>query len=76
MYYYQHNGRALCSLEAGLPFETLNHLPDTGAIAFLFRRPPLTGRDAFAVTHPRLLTAAESMATLNEPPAAPAIPPP
>lgn len=57
MYYYQHNSRALCSFEPNLPFEKLNRLPDTGTIAFLFRRPPLTGRDAFAVTHPRLLTA-------------------
>ena len=75
MYYYQHNSRALCSFEPNLPFEKLNRLPDTGTIAFLFRRPPLTGRDAFAVTHPRLLTAEESMAALTDAADALEIPP-
>ena len=75
MYFYQHSGRALCSFEAGLPFEKLDRLPDTGAVAFLFRRAPLAGRDVFAVTHPRLLTAEERMSTLTDAAAAPEVPP-
>ena len=75
MYFYQHSGRALCSFEAGLPFEKLDRLPDTGAVAFLFRRAPLAGRDVFAVTHPRLLTAEERMSTLTDAAVAPEVPP-
>jgi len=74
MYYYQDQGHTLCSFEDGLPFPALDRLPEEGDVTFLFRREPMAGRDAFAVTHPRLLTDRESMATLTAGPG-PQVPP-
>ena len=65
MYYYQHNNHILCSWEGDLPFRAIGQLPEDGEVFFLFRRAPLTGRDSFAVTHPRLLTAEEGPQTLT-----------
>ncbi len=65
MYYYTDQDHIFCSFEGGLPFPSLPVLPETGEVFFLFRRPPLSGRDAFAVSHPRLLTAREGLETLT-----------
>ena len=65
MFYYQDGTRAFCAWENNLPFAPLDALPAEGPITFLFQRPPLEGRDCFAVTHPSLLTDQEGMETLD-----------
>ena len=64
MYYYQDQGHILCAEAGDLPFAPLPALPEEGEVFFLFSRPPLAGRDSFALTHPRLLEA-ESLRTLT-----------
>ena len=66
MYYYTDGDRIFCSDLAGLPFRSLPALPEGAEAAYLFRRPPLQGRDAFAVSHPRLLTDREGVETLTD----------
>ena len=56
MQYSLYKNRVICGL-VDLPGQPLAELPDEGEILFLFRRPPLTGRETFAVTHPSQLTA-------------------
>ena len=68
MYYYQDTetfAYTFCSHLPNLPFPRAEALPVTGSIVYLFRRPPLAGRDSFAVTHPRLLTDREGVETLS-----------
>ena len=64
MNYYRYCGHTLCSQEA-LPYEPLDRLPANGEIVFLFSRQPLAGRESFPITAPALLTAEESVETLN-----------
>ena len=64
MNYYRYCGHTLCSQEA-LPYEPLDRLPADGEIVFLFSRQPLAGRESFPITAPALLTAEESVETLN-----------
>ena len=66
MYYYTDNAHVFCSHLGDLPFRSLPALPEGEPAVYLFRRPPLQGRDAFAVSHPRLLTDRESVETLTE----------
>ncbi len=61
---YQLEGRALVSRLA-LPYPALPALPEEGEILYGFRRPPLAGRETFAVTDPALLTDREGADTLN-----------
>ena len=73
MYYYTDGVHVFCSHLDSLPFRPLPALPEGEAVTYLFRRPPLQGRDAFAVSHPRLLTDREGVETLTDAwPAAPA----
>ena len=65
MHYYQDGAHTFCAWEGDLPFSHLDNLPPEGPITFLFRRPPLKGRDCFAVTHPSLLTDQEGVETLD-----------
>ena len=58
MQYSLYKNRVLCGTEP-LPGEPLAELPDADEMLYLFRRPPLTGRETFAVTSPALLTAGE-----------------
>lgn len=63
MYYYQDTetfAYTFCSHLPDLPYPKVSAPPVTGDMIYLFRRPPLQGRDSFAVTHPRLLTDRES----------------
>ena len=72
MYYYTDGVHVFCSHLDSLPFRPLPALPEGEAVTYLFRRPPLQGRDAFAVSHPRLLTDREGVETLTDAwPAAP-----
>ena len=64
MFYYTAAHHPCCSHLPDLPFPRLEVLPDTGTILYLFQRPPLSGRDSFAVSHPRLLTDKEGPETL------------
>ena len=64
MNYYRYRNHILAS-EAPLPYEPAAALPEEGEILYLFRRPPLTGRETFAVTSPALLTAGEGPETLT-----------
>ena len=73
MNYYRYCGHTLCSQEA-LPYEPLDRLPADGEIVFLFSRQPLAGRESFPVTAPALLTAEESVETLNASAPAPELP--
>ena len=66
MYYYTDGEHVFCSHLAELPLNPLPALPEREAVTYLFRRPPLEGRDAFAVSHPRLLTDRESAETLTD----------
>ena len=66
MYYYTDHQHVFCSHLEGLPFRPLPALPEGSAVTYLFRRPPLQGRDAFAVSHPRLLTDREDVTTLTD----------
>ena len=63
MGYYQYKDHILYTEET-LAWEKLERLPAAGEVLYLFRRPPLTGRETFAVTAPALLTAAEGPETL------------
>ncbi len=68
MYYYQDTetfAYTFCSHLPDLPFPKVSAPPVTGDMIYLFRRPPLAGRDSFAVTHPRLLTDREGVETLS-----------
>ena len=64
MQYSLYKNRVICGL-VDLPGQPLAELPDEGEILFLFRRPPLTGRETFAVTHPSQLTADEGPEVLT-----------
>ena len=64
MNYYRYQGHTLASEEA-LPYEPLAALPGEGEVLWCFRRPPLAGRETFAVPHPDLLTAREGVETLT-----------
>ena len=66
MYYYTDGVHVFCSHLDSLPFRPLPALPEGAAVTYLFRRPPLQGRDAFAVSHPRLLTDREGVETLTD----------
>ena len=66
MHYYTDGEHIFCSHLESLPFPALSALPEEGAVTYLFRRPPLQGRDAFAVSHPRLLTDREGVETLTD----------
>ena len=66
MYYYTDQSHVFCSHIGDLPFSPLPALPEGEAVTYLFRRPPLQGRDAFAVSHPRLLTDREDAETLTD----------
>ena len=63
MGYYQYKNHIIYAKEP-LAWEKLEALPASGEVLYLFRRPPLTGRETFAVTGPGLLTAAEGVETL------------
>ena len=68
MYYYKDTetfSYTFCSHLADLPFPRVSALPVADEILYLFRRPPLSGRDSFSVTHPRLLTDREGTETLS-----------
>ena len=64
MQYSLYKNRAICG-SVDLPGQPLAELPDEGEIIYLFRRPPLTGRETFAVTHPSQLTADEGPEVLT-----------
>ena len=64
MQYSLYKNRVICGL-VDLPGQPLAELPDEGEILFLFRRPPLMGRETFAVTHPSQLTADEGPEVLT-----------
>ena len=64
MNYFRYQGHTLASEEA-LPYEPLATLPGEGEVLWCFRRPPLAGRETFAVPHPDLLTAREGVETLT-----------
>ena len=64
MQYSLYKNRVIYGL-VDLPGQPLAELPDEGEILFLFRRPPLTGRETFAVTHPSQLTADEGPEVLT-----------
>ena len=75
MYYYTDGQHTFCSNLEGLPLSPLPTLPEDGPITYLFRRTPLEGRDAFAVSHPRLLTDIEGAETLADTMPAPTVEP-
>ena len=60
---YTYDGRTLCSAGA-LPYPEISALPETGEVLWVFRRPPLSGRDTFPVTDPAQLTEREGVASL------------
>ncbi len=64
MTYYRLDEHILAS-ELALPYPTLSALPEEGEVLYAFRRPPLAGRETFAVTDPALLTDREGADTLN-----------
>lgn len=71
MNYYREDGYILASEEA-LPFAPLPAPPEEGEILLCFRRPPLAGRETFAVTCPEdLLTDREGAETLTTHPTRP-----
>lgn len=63
MQYALYKNHVICGMEP-LPGEPLAKLPDTGEILYLLRRPPLAGRETFAVAHPSQITASEGAETL------------
>lgn len=74
MGYYQYNNHVFYT-EEPRPWQKLDRPPESGEVVYLFRRPPLTGRETFAVSSPALLTAAEGVETLcSREDAAPGIP--
>ena len=74
MAYYSYKNHVIYTedLFSGQP---LNRLPETGEVIWLFRRPPLAGRETFAVTDPALLTVSEGPETLDASTPAPPLPP-
>lgn len=74
MTYYLYKDCVICTDEA-LPGRPLDRLPETGEVICLLRRPPLTGRETFAVTDPALLTAREGVETLDAGRPGPLLPP-
>jgi len=74
MGYYQYHDCILYAAEP-LPHQKLDQLPPSGEIVYLFHRPPLMGRETFAVTSPALLTAGEGAETLCSGQAGPDLPP-
>ena len=74
MAYYSYKNHVIYTedLFSGQP---LNRLPETGEVIWLFRRPPLAGRETFAVTDPALLTVPEGPETLDASTPAPPLPP-
>lgn len=74
MGYYQYHDCILYAAEP-LPHQKLDQLPPSGEIVYLFHRPPLMGRETFAVTSPALLTAGEGAETLCSGQAVPDLPP-
>lgn len=73
MQYALYKNHIICGNEP-LPGQSLTELPDAGEIVYLFRRPPLTGRETFAVTHPSQLTAEEGPEVLTDAQTSPDIP--
>jgi len=63
MQYALYKNHVLCGTE-GLPGEIMPELPDSGEVLWLFRRPPLTGRETFAVDHPSLPDGQEGVEAL------------
>ncbi|MDE7245296.1 MAG: lactate dehydrogenase [Oscillospiraceae bacterium] len=63
MKYYQFENHVFVS-ETALPYPEVPELPESEEIIYLFRRPPLAGREMFAVSGEDLLTAGESVETL------------
>lgn len=64
MLYSLYKNCVLCG-NIPLPGEALTGLPEAGEILYLFRRPPLTGRETFAVSIPDLLADREGPETLS-----------
>ena len=64
MKYYRYQNRILAS-EEPLPCAPLKELPQAGEVLYLFRRPPLAGRETFAVPDPGAMTAREGAETLT-----------
>ena len=63
MQYSLYKNHIICGT-GPLPGEPAAELPDAGEILYLFHRPPLTGRDTFAVSDLGLLTAQEGTETI------------
>ena len=74
MAYYSYKNHVLYT-EAPFSGPPLDRLPETGEVIWLFRRPPLAGRETFAVTDPALLTVSEGPKTLDASAPAPPLPP-
>ena len=76
MYYFKDQKHIYCSHKPDMPFESLQVLPEEGEVLFLFRRPPLSGRETFAVSDSGVLTAFqdESLLSTRETPEIP-VPP-
>lgn len=74
MQYALYKNHVLCGTE-GLPGKILPELPDAGEVLWLFRRPPLAGRETFAADHPSLLAGQEGAETLAAGQDAPGVPP-
>ena len=74
MAYYSYKNHVLYTEDpfSGRP---LDRLPEAGEVIWLFRRPPLAGRETFAVTDPALLTVSEGPKTLDASAPAPSLPP-
>ena len=74
MQYALYKNHVLCGTE-GLPGKILPELPDAGEVLWLFRRPPLAGRETFAADQPSLLAGQEGAETLAAGQDAPGVPP-
>ena len=74
MGYHLYKGKILYGKD-GIPGRPLDRLPEEGEVLCLLRRPPLAGRDTFAVSDAALLTAAEGPETLCSGGGGPAVPP-
>jgi len=64
MEYYRYRDHILASGDP-LPYTPVGGLPAEGEVLFLFRRPPLAGRETFAVPDPGAMTAGEGVQTLT-----------
>ena len=73
MQYALYKNRVICG-NVDLPGVPLAELPACGKILYLFHRPPLAGRDAFAVTHASQLSALEDAASLAAGQSSPELP--